>query len=54
VLSAHTAQALGSGPVSASITNAVFISNSYSSETERELTIANIAKAAFDYWAVHN
>lgn len=28
----------------------VFISDSHSSDEKRDLTIANIGKAAFDYW----
>lgn len=31
----------------------VFISDSRSSEADRELTIAKIAKAAFEYWGIH-
>ena len=32
----------------------VFISDSYADQTERELTIATISKAAFDFWGVKN
>ena len=32
----------------------VFISDSYADQTERELTIATISKAAFDFWGVDN